>query len=361
MRLEAKNVSFRYDRKEPFVLENVSLSVEQGERVALFAPSGYGKTTLVKLLAGYLEPTKGEILLDGKPLPTKGVCPVQLIYQHPEKAINPRWKLKRVLEESGQLREDVLDAFGIERAWLDRYPRELSGGELQRFCVARALMSGADFLICDEISTMLDVITQAQIWNVVLEEAKKRNMGIIAVTHNKHLARRIADRIYDLSTGELSVNTGNWDQQDPKTQKRRENPMHIPHGFFSGHSHDHFHSHTHEHTHDGHTHSHEHHHEHSHAHHHEEGHDHYHSQEHLHDHNHDHDHHHTHEPMEELLALMKYMVGHNAAHARELADLAVKLDEAGSHASYHKVMDAVACFEQGNNMLAEVLKELGAE
>jgi hypothetical protein len=65
--------------------------------------------------------------------------------------------------------------------------------------------------------------------------------------------------------------------------------------------------------------------------------------------------------MEELLALMKYMTGHNAAHAKELADLAVKLDEAGSHASYHKVMDAVVCFEQGNNMLAEVLKELGAE
>ena len=65
--------------------------------------------------------------------------------------------------------------------------------------------------------------------------------------------------------------------------------------------------------------------------------------------------------MEELLALMKYMTGHNAAHAKELADLAVKLDEAGSHASYQKVMDAVACFEQGNNMLAEVLKELGGE
>ena len=361
MQLEAKNIFFRYDRKEPFVLENISLSVKRGERIALFAPSGYGKTTLVKLLAGYLEPTKGEILLDGKPLPTKGVCPVQLIYQHPERAINPRWKLKRVLEESGEMREDVLDAFGIERAWLDRFPRELSGGELQRFCVARALMSGADFLICDEISTMLDVITQAQIWNVVLAEAEKRNMGIIAVTHNKYLAQRIADRIYDLSTGELTVNTGDLDLQDPKTQKRRENTMHIPHGYFGGHSHDHFHSHTHEHTHDGHTHSHEHHHEHSHAHHHEEGHDHYHSQDHLHDHDHDHDHHHSHEPMDELLALMKYMAGHNAAHARELADLAVKLDEAGSHASYHKVMDAVACFEQGNNMLAEVLKELGAE
>ncbi len=151
------------------------------------------------MLAGYLEPSKGEILLDGKPLPKNGVCPVQLIYQHPEKAINPRWRLKRVLEESGELREDVLAAFGIENAWLNRFPRELSGGELQRFCVARALMSGADYLICDEISTMLDVITQAQIWRVVLAEAEKRNMGIIAVTHNKHLAERIATRTIDLS------------------------------------------------------------------------------------------------------------------------------------------------------------------
>lgn len=199
MSLEAKNIYFQYDKKSPWVLENRSLTVNKGERLALFAPSGYGKTTIAMLLAGYLQPTQGEILLDGNPLPSKGVCPVQLIYQHPEKAINPRWRLRRVLEESGQLREDMLDAFGIERAWLDRFPRELSGGELQRFCVARALLSGADYLICDEISTMLDVITQVQIWNVVLEEAEKRNMGIIAVTHNQHLAQRIATRVVDLS------------------------------------------------------------------------------------------------------------------------------------------------------------------
>ncbi|MDE5931612.1 MAG: ATP-binding cassette domain-containing protein [Lachnospiraceae bacterium] len=199
MALEAKNISFRYDPKQPWILEDYTLKIDQGERLAVSAPSGYGKTTLALLLAGYLKPEKGIILLDDKPLPAKGICPVQLICQHPEKAINPRWKLKRVLEESGRLREDVLDAFGIERAWLDRFPRELSGGELQRFCVARALMSGADYLICDEISTMLDVITQAQIWNVVLEEAEKRNMGIIAVTHNRHLAERIATRTIDLS------------------------------------------------------------------------------------------------------------------------------------------------------------------
>lgn len=198
MPLEAKNIYFRYDRKQPWILEDCSVRVDKGECLAIFAPSGYGKTTLAMLLSGYIKPVKGEILLDGKALPEKGVCPVQLIHQHPEKAINPRWRLKRVLEESGKIDADVLHAFGIEHEWLDRFPRELSGGELQRFCVARALMSGADYLICDEISTMLDVITQAQIWNVVLEEAKKRNIGLIAVTHNMHLAKKIATRIVDL-------------------------------------------------------------------------------------------------------------------------------------------------------------------
>ena len=199
MQLEAKNVSFRYDRHQPWILENCSLSVKQGEKLVLFAPSGYGKTTLSLLLSGYLQPTAGEILLDGKPLPQNGICPVQLIYQHPEKAINPRWRLRQVLAESGQLDESVLEAFGIQLPWLDRFPRALSGGELQRFCVARALMSGAEYLLCDEISTMLDVITQAQIWNVVLAEAEKRGMGLLAVTHNRHLAERIATRVVDLT------------------------------------------------------------------------------------------------------------------------------------------------------------------
>lgn len=199
MSLEARNVFFRYHRKSPWVLENRSLTVGRGERLALLAPSGYGKTTLALLLAGYLQPARGEILWDGKPLPAKGVCPVQLIWQHPEKAVNPRWRLRKVLEESGRLTEDRLASFGIERAWLDRFPRELSGGELQRFCVARALLSGAEYLICDEISAMLDAITQAQLWNAVLEEAEKREMGLLVVTHNRRLAERIASRVVDLS------------------------------------------------------------------------------------------------------------------------------------------------------------------
>lgn len=198
MPLEARKISFRYQKNMPWVLENCSFQVERGESVAVFAPSGYGKSTLAKLLAGYIKPEKGEILIEGNPLPAKGVCPVQLVYQHPEKAINPRWRLKKVLEESSSIREELLTALGIEKAWLQRFPGELSGGELQRFCLARALLSGASYLICDEISTMLDVITQAQIWQAVLAEVKHQNMGMIAITHNKHLAEKIADRVVDL-------------------------------------------------------------------------------------------------------------------------------------------------------------------
>ena len=199
MALEARHVFFRYEKRQPWILEDCSLEISSGECAALFAPSGYGKTTLSLLLAGYLKPEQGQILLDGHPLPQKGLCPVQLIHQHPEKAINPRWRLRQVLEESGALKADMLEAFGIENAWLDRFPRELSGGELQRFCVARALLSGADYLICDEISTMLDVITQAQIWRVILDQAAARHMGILAVTHNRNLAERIAGRVIDLA------------------------------------------------------------------------------------------------------------------------------------------------------------------
>ena len=199
MRLEAKNVSFRYREHSPWILREISLSVEKGERVGLVGPSGYGKSTLLRLMGGYLKPASGEILLDGKPLPQKGVCPVQLIYQHPEKAINPRWKMKKVLEESGRFRREIMEALGIEEEWLSRYPRELSGGELQRFCVARSLFEGTQFLLADEMSTMLDVITQAQIWNLVLKEVEQRQLGLLMVTHNRALADRVCQRVVELS------------------------------------------------------------------------------------------------------------------------------------------------------------------
>ena len=142
--------------------------------------------------------------------------------------------------------------------------------------------------------------------------------------------------------------------------------MHQHHDHIGGHSHDHEHTHTHEHTHDGVAHSH------PHAHCHDHDHVHPHEHDHLHDHGADHHHSHdctgdccsscgggcNHTPMEELVALMKYMVGHNAAHAKELADLAAQLEKAGSHTAYEQVMAAVSDFEKGNLRLSVVLSSL---
>jgi peptide/nickel transport system ATP-binding protein len=199
-RLEANNISFRYAEKEAWVLKGVSLRVDEGDSVALVGPSGSGKSTLAKILSGYLVPDEGEVSLDGKSLPQKGFCPVQLVYQHPELAVNPRHKMRGILNEAWTPDVALLREMGIEQEWLVRWPRELSGGELQRFCIARVLGPETKFLICDEISTMLDVITQAQIWSTVLNAVKKRGLGLVVVTHNMALARRVCQRTVDLQS-----------------------------------------------------------------------------------------------------------------------------------------------------------------
>ena len=146
--------------------------------------------------------------------------------------------------------------------------------------------------------------------------------------------------------------------------------MHIHHDHVAGgdHAHGHSHSHTHEHTHDGVAHTHEHCHEHVHSHEHPHDHDHLHGE--GHDHTHSHDcggdcqgcgGHCQHSPMEELTALMKYMANHNAAHARELAELAAQLEKAGDHAAYEQVMAAVSDYEKGNMRLSVVLAALEAK
>jgi peptide/nickel transport system ATP-binding protein len=198
MPLEVRDVSFGYDRRH-LVLNEVNLTIATGERVALIGPSGCGKSTLAQVLAGNMEPRSGTVLFDGKPLPKKGFCPVQLIYQHPEKAINPRRKLGKTLTEAWQPDDDFLASMGIEKAWLERYPAELSGGEMQRFCIARALAPQTRFIIADEMSTMLDVVAQAQLWELLLGIVEERGFGLLAVTHNRELAERVCSRIVEFS------------------------------------------------------------------------------------------------------------------------------------------------------------------
>jgi peptide/nickel transport system ATP-binding protein len=198
MLLEALNVGFSY-QKNSWTFRHIDLSVARGEIVGLVGPSGYGKTTLGRILAGYEKPLEGAVKLNGSPLPSTGYHPVQLVFQHPEKAVNPKWRMKDILNEGWNPDDKLLERLGIEQDWLRRWPNELSGGELQRFCVARALGPQTQFLIADEMTTMLDSITQAQIWQVVLDMAKERNMGILVISHEAPLLNRLCSRIIDIS------------------------------------------------------------------------------------------------------------------------------------------------------------------
>lgn len=195
--LEAVNISFGY-RDEENILEGVNFSISSDERVGIVAESGYGKSTFAKILAGYLKPRSGEIRLDGKKIEKKGFYPVQLIYQHPEKSINPKWKIKKALSENSPPDKKLLDILGVKDIWLERYPNELSGGELQRIAIARAVTKNTKFLIADEITAMLDGITQAQIWHALIKLSIDQNIGMIIITHNIALAKRICTRIVHL-------------------------------------------------------------------------------------------------------------------------------------------------------------------
>ncbi len=206
--LEARNVSFRYG-SGPWILQNVDLKIGEGERVGLIGPSGYGKSTLARIMAGYERPVSGQVLWKGAPLPSKGYCPVQMIYQHPEKAVNPRWKLKKTVTESWEPDDTLLKELRINKdLWYSRWPNELSGGELQRFCVARVLGPKTEFIIADEMSTMLDAITQAQIWNVLLDQVKRRNLGLLVISHNMALADKLCTRIVNLEELNLKYQDG---------------------------------------------------------------------------------------------------------------------------------------------------------
>lgn len=204
MPLEARNIGLSYG-SGPWVLRGVDITVNPGEVVGLTGPSGCGKTTLGRIIAGYELPGEGSVRLDGQPLPVSGYNPVQLVFQHPEKAVNTRWHMKDTVREGWNPDEATLKALGIELEWLNRWPNELSGGELQRFCVARALGPNTRYLIADEMTTMLDAITQAQIWHVVLDIARKQNLGVLVVSHEQSLINRLCSRVIDIGANGLAV------------------------------------------------------------------------------------------------------------------------------------------------------------
>ncbi|MDR5904979.1 ABC transporter ATP-binding protein [Franzmannia qiaohouensis] len=200
--LEACDVTVGYRRGES-VLRGISLQLAAGEWLGLSGASGSGKSTLGRVLAGHLAPRRGSLRLDGTALPRRGLHPVQWLPQVPELAVNPRWRIGRVLNEAWSPSAAQRRRFGIDDAWLERYPHELSGGELQRVVVLRGLAPGVRYLIADEITSMLDAITQAALWQALGEEAQARRLGVLVIGHDPALLQRLCQHRVRLEQGQL--------------------------------------------------------------------------------------------------------------------------------------------------------------
>ncbi len=196
-RLQVQQLSYKLDNGK-YLFQDINFTIQPGEIVGLIGDSGAGKTTLGKVIAGYNKANSGTVITEeGKSKQQKNS--IQLVWQHPEQAINPKWTMHKVLKESKMLNNDVLSLLGIRDEWLDRWASELSGGELQRFSIARALGDDTKFLILDEITTMHDAITQAEIWRVLLEIIKQRKIGVLVISHDYQLLSRVSHRVIDFN------------------------------------------------------------------------------------------------------------------------------------------------------------------
>lgn len=193
--LEARGISFRYGRSEPLIVRDFDLSIRPGEIVGLSGPSGRGKSTVGRLLARHLLPTAGAVTVNGTLPPERGFNPAQFLSQSPVFATNPRWTIGRIVAEAWNPDIETIHELGVRPAWFSRYPHELSGGEMQRITILRALAPGLRYLIADEITSMLDPLAQAEIWKALMAVAKKRAVGILAISHDAHLLARVADRV----------------------------------------------------------------------------------------------------------------------------------------------------------------------
>lgn len=195
---------------------DASIEIHKGETLGLFGESGSGKSTLGQMIAGLIRPSSGEILCDEISLayPIKGVLrrQIQILFQHPEISFNPVLPLIRSMREpyklcgkdagESSILEDI-ERFGLHREHLYRTPGELSGGELQRAALARVLVLEPQLLILDEPTSMLDVITQAQIIHYLKDYQQRHGTSYLFISHDSCLVNAICDRIYGIQDGKV--------------------------------------------------------------------------------------------------------------------------------------------------------------
>lgn len=196
-------------------MNGVSLAVATGARLGLTGPSGSGKSTLAVILARFMPPDEPTVRIDEQAVRRWGIrAPrplrrqVQMLWQSPRQATDPRMHLRNVAaepllangegEESPQRAAAALDTVGLRPELWERFPQEVAEGQLERACVARALVLGTRYLVCDESTSMLDVSTQAAVLRVIADAQAAADLGVVLITHDVSLARHWCDQVVDL-------------------------------------------------------------------------------------------------------------------------------------------------------------------
>ncbi len=187
------------------VVRGASLAVAPGRTVGLLGPSGCGKSTLLRVAAGLLRPRAGSVTVDGTPrarwgpaAPRQQRRAVALLHQSPRLAVDPRWPLRRTVSAyaaPGAPVDDLVDAVGLGPDLLGRLPHELSDGQLQRAALARALAQRPRYLLCDEMTSMLDASTSAALVALVRRSTADLHLGVVAVSHDEDLLRAWCDEV----------------------------------------------------------------------------------------------------------------------------------------------------------------------
>ena len=239
MILDVKNLTKTFEKNNTFftAVDNVNFQLEKKECLGIVGESGSGKSTIAKMLVKLLEPDNGEINFLGKDLVTinrselrKTRKDIQMIFQNPIDSFNPRKKLKTSVgsglkytmglnkKQIDEKVDEALNLVGLKLEYKYRYINKLSGGECQRAAIARSVIIEPKLLICDEITSALDVSVQAQIIDLLVQLREKMDMSYIFITHDLTLARYLCDRILVMYKGN-EVESGN-------VKDIFENPMH---------------------------------------------------------------------------------------------------------------------------------------
>jgi nickel transport system ATP-binding protein len=229
--LQAENitVSFRkenqkrlFGRERQQVLKNVSLELRDGECLALVGESGSGKSTLGRVLSALLKPNDGKVLIDGVDMYANsnkhGLRKISIVFQDYTTSVNPRFRVRdilaepiRVLKLSGEPCSNVrartaelLEQVGLSEDYGARYPHELSGGQLQRVCIARAVATKPEMILLDEAISSLDASTQTQVMDLLIRLRREHGFSYFFITHDLMAVTYMCDKVIFLHEGKIT-------------------------------------------------------------------------------------------------------------------------------------------------------------